>query len=73
MITKKKSNKPSSDTCYRCGKMRHIARNCKDKMSFTKEKSVIVSSAEGNVEQKKNNVECKNVAKSQSKLIAIED
>jgi len=71
--TKKKSNKPSSDACYRCGKTGHIARNCKDKTSSTKEKSVVVSSAEGDTERKKNNVECKNVTKPRSESIAIED
>jgi hypothetical protein len=71
--SKKKSNKPSSDTCYQCEKMGHIARNCKDKTCSTKEKSVVVSSAEGDAEQKKNNIECKNVTKPQSESIAIKN
>jgi hypothetical protein len=71
--SKKKSNKSSLDACYRCGKTGHIIRNCKDKMSSTKEKSVVVSSAKGNTEWKKNNVKCKNVAKLWLELIAIED
>jgi hypothetical protein len=71
--SKKKSNKPSSDACYRCRKMGHITRNCKDKTSSTKEKSIMVSSAEGDVERKKNNIECKNVTKPQLESIAIED